>query len=211
MFIAPHFAETDHAPLHELIRAHSFGLLLTVADGRPFGSHLPFIFDAERGPHGTLIAHMARSNPQWRGFDGAAEVLAVFQGPHAYVSPSWYDPTVNAVPTWNYAVVHAYGVPKIVEDPERVRAMLDRLVAQHEAGFDTPWSLASQPEAYLAAMQKGIVAFDIPIARLEGKFKLNQNHGEANRRGAIAGLKRAGDPLSVQVAALMEARETVRR
>lgn len=211
MFIAPHFAETDHGLLHGLIRAHSFGLLLTVADGRPFGSHLPFILDAERGPHGTLIAHMARANPQWRAFDGATEVLAVFQGPHAYVSPSWYDPTVNTVPTWNYAVVHAYGVPEIIADPEVIRAMLDHLVAEHEAGADSPWTMASQPDSYLESMQKGIVAFDIPIARLEGKFKLNQNHGEANRKGAIAGLKRSGDSMSLEVAALMEARETAKR
>ena len=99
----------------------------------------------------------------------------------------------------------------IIDDPGGVRAVRDRLVAEHEAGVDSPWTLASQPEDYLAAMQKGIVAFDIPIARLEGKFKLNQNHGETNRKGAAAGLKRAGDPLSLQVAALMDAREAARR
>ena len=207
MFIPEPFAETDRATLFELIRQYDFGLLVTAVDGAPFGSHLPFLLDAERGPEGTLLAHMARSNPHWRSFDGVSEALVVFQGPHAYVSPGWYDPANNAVPTWNYAVVHAYGVPRIVDDPAAVRAQQERMVAHYEDGMARPWRLASQPEAYVAAMLNGIVAFEIPIGRLEGKFKLSQNHPEANRRGAIAGLSATGDPLAAAVAALMQARE----
>lgn len=207
MFIPAAFAETDHAALVELIRRYDFGLLVTVMDGAPFGSHLPFLIDPERGSQGTLLAHMARANPQWRSFDGKAEALAVFQGPHAYISPGWYDPANNAVPTWNYAVVHAYGVPRIVDDPDAVRAQQERMVAHYEAGMARPWRLDSQPESYVEAMLKGIVAFEIPIARLEGKFKLNQNHPEGNRRGAIAGLQATGDPVAAAVAALMQARE----
>ncbi len=206
MYVPPAFAEENPETLHALIRSHDFGLLLTVVDGAPFGTHLPFMLDAERGEKGTLVAHMARANPHWRSFDGAAEALVVFQGPHAYVSPSWYDPANNAVPTWNYAVVHAYGVPRILDDPGEVRARQERLVDVQEAGMAAPWRMDSQPENYLAGMLKGIVAFEIPIARLEGKFKLNQNHPEGNRRGAIAGLKARGGAGEIAVAALMEAR-----
>jgi len=208
MYIPKPFAETDHDTLFDLIEAHAFGLLLTVEDGVPVGSHIPFALDRAGGEHGTLQAHVARGNPQWRGFDGEREVLCVFAGPHAYVSPGWYDPANPAVPTWNYSVVHAYGVPRIVEDAARVRAQQEALVARFEAGRAEPWTLDGQRPDYVEGMLKGIVAFEIPVARLEGKFKLNQNHPEGNRRGAIHGLRaEAGDPDSLAIAALMVARE----
>jgi len=206
MYVPPHFAEDDRETLFELIRRYDFALLLTVVDGAPLGSHLPFMLDAGRGENGTLLAHMARANPHWRSFDGRAEALVVFQGPHAYVSPGWYDPANNAVPTWNYAVVHAYGTPRIIDDPAAVRAQQERMVAHYEAGMPEPWRLDSQPADYVAAMLNGIVAFEIPVRRLEGKFKLNQNHPPANRTGAIAGLRARGDPLDLATAALMDAR-----
>ncbi|MDJ0947358.1 MAG: FMN-binding negative transcriptional regulator [Alphaproteobacteria bacterium] len=207
MFVPRPFAEEDRATLHRLIRDNNFGLLISVVDGAPFGSHLPFMLDDDRGPHGTLLVHMARANPQWKSFDGGSQVLAVFQGPHAYISPGWYDPANKAVPTWNYAVVHAYGVPHIMEDSDETRAHQERLVNLHEAGMANPWRMDSQPEDYLAAMLKGIVACEIPIDRLEGKFKLNQNHPEGNRRGAIAGLRAHGGAGERAIAELMAARE----
>jgi transcriptional regulator len=208
MYVPEPFAETDRDTLFDLIEANAFGLLVTVEDGVPVASHIPLILDRAGGEHGTLLAHVGRANPQWRGFDGKTEVLSVFQGPHAYISPGWYDPANPAVPTWNYAVVHAYGVPRIVEDPAHVRAQQEALVARFEAGRDEPWSLDSQKADYVEGMLKGIVAFEIPVARLEGKFKLNQNHPEGNRRGAIRGLRaEAGDPDSLAIAALMAARE----
>lgn len=210
MYVPRHFAEGDPEILHGFIRAHSFGLLVTAQDGVPFATHLPFMLDADRGSNGTLVAHMARANPQWKSFDGTAEVLVVFSGPHAYVSPSWYDPAVDAVPTWNYAAVHAYGTPVVDDDPAAVRELLARLVAESEAGFAEPWRLESQADGYLDSMQKGIVAFDIPITRLEGKFKLNQNHGQANRAGAVAGLRDSDDPGAQAIAELMAAREKSR-
>lgn len=206
MYVPPAFAEDDRETLFALIRRYDFALLLTVVDGAPFGSHLPFMLDAGRGEHGTLLAHMARANPHWRSFDGKAEALVVFQGPHAYVSPGWYDPANNAVPTWNYAVVHAYGTPRIIDGAAAVRAQQERMVAHYEAAMPEPWRLDSQPADYVAGMLRGIVAFEIPVRRLEGKFKLNQNHPPANRRGAIAGLKAQGDPLALATAELMEAR-----
>lgn len=208
MYIPEPFAETDRETLFDLIEAHAFGLLVTAEDGVPVASHIPFVLDRAAGEHGTLQAHLARANPQWRGFDGETQVLCVFSGPHAYVSPGWYDPANPAVPTWNYAVVHAYGVPRIVEDPALVRAQQEALVARFEAGRPEPWTMASQRPDYIAGMLKGIVAFEIPVTRLEGKFKLNQNHPEGNRRGAIHGLRsEAGDPDGLAVAALMAARE----
>lgn len=207
MWVPKAFAETDRGRLFDLVRSNSFGLLVTMRDGAPEASHLPFLLDDDRGENGTLIAHMARANGQWRSFDGITEALAIFQGPHAYVSPRWYDPTVNSVPTWNYAAVHAYGIPALVEDPARVRAILERLIETHEAGEAAPWRMDSRPEDYLEGMMRGVAAFEIPIKRLEGKFKLNQNHPEGNRRGAIAGLRGTDDPLSHAIAELMAARE----
>jgi len=208
MYVPKPFAETDRETLFDLIEAHPFGLLVTAADGAPVGSHIPFVLDRAAGEHGTLQAHVARGNPQWRGFDGKTDVLCVFQGPHAYISPGWYDPANPAVPTWNYAVVHAYGVPRIVEDPAHLRAQQQALVARFEAGRGEPWTIDSQGADYVDGMLKGIVAFEIPVSRLEGKFKLNQNHPEGNRRGAIVGLRsEAGDPDSLAIAALMAARE----
>ncbi len=210
MYIPAPFAETDRAVLHDLIEAHGFGVLVSVDEaGAPVASHIPFVLDRASGDNGTLQAHLARANPQWRGFDAGAEILSIFEGPHAYISPRWYDPADYAVPTWNYAVVHAYGVPKIVEEAGVVRAQQEALVARYEDTSE-PWRLDSQREQYIDVMLKGIVAFEIPIARLEGKFKLNQNHPTANRAGAIRGLREeAGDPPSLAVADLMAAREGI--
>jgi len=208
MYIPRSFAETDRAVLFDFIEANPFGLLLTVEDGVPVGSHIPFVLDQASGADGALQAHLARANPQWRGFDGRTQVLCVFVGPHAYVSPSWYTPETPAVPTWNYAVVHAYGVPSVIDDPVRLRAQQEALVDRFEADRAAPWSMASQDASYIGGMLEGIVAFEIPVARLEGKFKLNQNIPQANRRGAMAGLRgEATDPGSLAVAELMAARE----
>lgn len=208
VYVPKHFAETDRGILQGLIRDYGFGILVTARSGEaPFATHLPFVLAAEEGANGTLRAHMARANPHWRALDGNTEALCIFQGPHAYISPNWYDPEVDAVPTWNYAVVHAYGVPRIVDEPAAVRAQQAELVAAYEAGMPEPWTMERRPAGYIDAMLKGIVAFEVPIARLEGKFKLNQNHPPANRKGAIAGLRRAGDPLAAAVADLMAARE----
>ncbi|MFQ5773704.1 MAG: FMN-binding negative transcriptional regulator [Kiloniellaceae bacterium] len=207
MYVPDDFALDDAAAVAEVIRRHGFAVLVTAVDGRAVASHLPFLFDPDRGAKGTLRAHMARANPQWRDLarlgETGGEALVVFQGPHAYVSPNWYG-AQPAVPTWNYVAVHAAGTPRLVEEPGQVRAMLERLVRTHEAGLSEPWSLGSQDEAFVARMMRGIVAFEIPVARLEAKAKLNQNKRPEERRGAAAGLRAGGDPLADQVAALME-------
>ena len=203
MFIPKLFAEPDVATCHALIRDYGFGVLVTAIDDAPFATHLPFLIEESGGANGTLIAHMARANPHWQAFAQGGESLAIFQGPHAYISPAWYETKSGVVPTWNYAAVHAYGVPQIVEDEKAARACLERLVARHEDASATPWRIDSQPEDFIAQMAKGIVAFTVPIARLEGKWKMSQNRPEADRAGVIGALENAGVPLGIEVAHVM--------
>lgn len=204
MHIPSAFEETRRETLFDLIEANPFAPLVGVAGGAPVATHLPFLLDRAAGPGGTLYAHMARANPHWRAFDGTAEALAVFSGPHAYVSPRWYAPG-NAVPTWNYAVVHAWGTPRIVDDLAAVRRQQEALVA----AFEGPegWRMDGQPAAYLDAMLEAIVAFEIPLARLEGKFKLSQNRPEGDRRRVADALAAGEDGNGRALAALMRTRE----
>ncbi len=207
MYVPDPFVLRDEAVIAGLLRRYGFALLVTARDGTAQASHLPFLYDPKRGAQGTLAAHVARANPQGaeleRLADEGGRALVVFQGPHAYVSPNWYG-TAPAVPTWNYMAVHATGTPEIVEDPARVRAYIERLVETHESGLAEPWSIASQDQSYIARMLRGIVAFEIPIARLEAKAKLNQNKPAEARRGAAAGLRETGDPQAQELATLME-------
>jgi transcriptional regulator len=201
MYIPKSFKSEDLAQLHGLMRQYNFAILATQHAGAPFASHLPFMLDSARGPHGTLIAHMARANPQWRDF-GSGEVLVIFQGPHAYISPSWYEQHPS-VPTWNYAAVHAYGVPRIVEDHAELRGMLGALVDTHEAGFAQPWRM-DVPDDYLDKMMRAIVGFEIEITRLEGKLKLSQNRSEVDQHQVAEVLGQSENQLDLGVAEMME-------
>jgi transcriptional regulator len=165
MYVPAYTRVGDPEILREVIRDHPFATLTTVRDGVPVATHLPFFLDGD-----VLVAHMARANPQWRDFDGR-EVLVVFSGPHAYISPRWYRSPQASVPTWNYVAVHAYGVPEVL-DRAGTRDALDRLVAKEEARFPEPWRA---DEETVAGFIGAIVAFRIPIRRIEGKLKLSQN------------------------------------
>lgn len=205
MYTPEAFREDDPARLAALMAAESFALLVTTdAEGRPFASHLPLFHEPDAGAHGTLLGHMARANPQWRHFETGAEALAVFSGPHAYVSPSWYA-THPSVPTWNYAAVHAYGRPRLM-DEAATRALLARLVATYEAGFAAPWQL-ELPAKYEAMMLKGIVGFEMPVERLEGKFKLSQNRDATDRANVARRLAGSDFEDGRAVARLMRERE----
>src|SRR5713226_7446015 len=195
MYIPKAFREDDINTLHAFIREYSFAALITQQDGVPFASHLPFLLDTERGPYGILLAHMARANPQWHDFNSAQEVLVIFQGPHAYISPSWYEVELS-VPTWNYAVVHAYGLPRLIEDREELYNLLKILIQTHEAQFEKPWPFQLSDD-YLQKMMRGIVGFEIEITRLEGKFKLSQNRTETERENVIAALQESSDTFAV--------------
>lgn len=200
MFIPNSFRVSDTDALHDLIAAHPFGILIGTFENAPYASHIPFLLERDTGPQGTLIAHVARNNPQAGLFDTAQEMLAIFQGPHGYISPRWYSPG-NAVPTWNYAIVHAYGTPIPVTDRDRTRQHQERLVAAYE-GADG-WRMDSQPEAYLDGMLEGITAFEMPIERLEGKFKLSQNRPAADRESVIAALSEGTSPWDRALAQMM--------
>jgi transcriptional regulator len=204
MYIPEPFRETRSEALYAFIRQHSFGILSSHQDGALIASHLPFLLDERRGPNGALLGHMARANSQWQGFREDKEVLVIFPGPHAYISPSWYEAPLS-VPTWNYAVVHAYGLPQRIETPSALLELLAATVRTYEDGFDQPWELGQLPEDFVSKLLRAIVGFEIRLTRLEGKFKLNQNRAAADRAGVVNGLRQHGGSLDVQVATLMEA------
>ena len=201
MYTPDSFNVDEPVRLQQIIRCYPFALLLSVHDNGIETTHLPFMLDPERGPHGTLLAHMARANPHWQLFDGRRESRVVFTGPHAYISPSWYASPVT-VPTWNYAVVHAHGRPMVIEDKLRVRALLEQLVSEHEAYVQPPWSTA-QADAYIQKQLDHIVAFEMQVTRLEGKFKLGQNRSHADQQGVVRALSGSDDPLKREIAELM--------
>ncbi len=208
MYVPAHFAAGDIAWAHRLIDGNAFAMLVSMGeDGAPFATHIPLLLDRERGPKGTLMGHVARANPQWRHFGAGKTALAIFHGPHAYVSPSWYK-TSPQVPTWNYVAVHARGVPAILTDEARIRAHQRHLVETFEGERPNRWRMDDVPAAYIAAMIKGIVAFEMPIDALDAKAKLSQNRAAADRAGAIAGLKSTGDAMDFDVARLMEEART---
>lgn len=201
MYTPPAFKLDDVPRLHDLIQQHPFAPLLTAHDGDTAITHLPFMVDPVRGKYGTLIAHMARANAHWKLFDGKREALVIFTGANAYISPSWYEDPVT-VPTWNYAVVHVYGRPAVVPEKARVRAILEQLVTIHEAYVHPPWR-TSQASDYIDNQIQYIVAFEIPIERLEGKFKFNQNRSRGDQEGVVRALANSADPLKREVAKLM--------
>ncbi len=201
MYIPPLFRVQDATKIAAFIRQHSFATLITDDGGVPFASHLPMLHRPEGGNHGTLVSHMARANPQWQHFASGREALAVFHGPHSYISPSWYQ-SGPAVPTWNYAAVHAYGVPRVFSDHERVVSLLRELVAAYESAFERPWP-GDLPDDYRDKMIQGIVAFEIPVNRMEGKFKLGQNRPAEDIQGVFDALSRSEDSESRALAQLM--------
>ena len=200
MYIPAAFAETDPERLAALIGDYNFGLLVTAGAQGLFATHLPFVADPAR-PLERLHAHMAKANPQWRDVGEGLDALAIFQGPHAYVSAAWY--ANRRVPTWNYTAVHVYGRLRILHRPEEVLDVLARTVAHQEAHRAAPWRIEDQPEGYIRGMANGVVALELEVERVEGKAKLSQNVPRADQEGALAGLLREADALSLATAAAM--------
>jgi transcriptional regulator len=197
MYIPAHFAVDELPTLHEFIDRHPFGLLISQHDGAPFATHLPFLFD----PPALLLGHVARQNPQWRQL-GGQEVLCVFNGPHAYVSPTWYR-SEKIVPTWNYVAVHVYGRARLVEDPDSIVALVAKLTDRFERDMPVPWAFDAN-EPFVRKMATQIVGFAVEIERIEGKWKLNQNHPAERRRGVVAALREQGYEDAREIAELME-------
>jgi transcriptional regulator len=202
MYIPASFRVEDACTLAEFIKTHSFATLITHDGSAPYASHLPFLYQAGGdGKSGILISHMARANPQWQHFASGTEALVIFSGPHGYISPSWYE-TTPAVPTWNYAAVHAYGVPTIIDDHERIIDLLNQTISTYESALPQPWS-GEIPSEFRDKLINGIVAFEIPITRIEGKFKLSQNRPKADIENVINALVDSGDPGDSALADLM--------
>lgn len=196
MYQPPHFREDRRDVQHALIAAHPLGLLITAGPGGLQANPVPFLIDAGASAHGTLRAHLARANPQLAELACVGECLVVFQGPQHYVSPSHYPTkreTGKVVPTWNYITVHAWGAPRVMDDAAWLRRQIDDLTRHNESSEAVPWNVTDAPEAYVAAQMKGIVGVEIPIARIEGKWKVSQNRTAADRQGVAAGLRRLGD------------------
>jgi transcriptional regulator len=200
MYLPMHFREQRTHILHELIRTQPFATLVTQSASGLVANHLPFELDESTGELGVLQGHVARANPVWKEQGG--EALVIFQGPQGYVTPAYY-PTkatnAKVVPTWNYVAVHAYGPLRAIEDPVWLRAFVERLTIRHEghrhaATGAIPWQVSDAPEDYIASMLKAIVGIEIPIARLEGKWKMNQNRTREDRAGVVSGLRQDGEP-----------------
>jgi transcriptional regulator len=207
MYLPPAFTEARPEVLIRHIERHDFGLLITHGADGLIASHIPFLIERD-GDELHLLGHVARPNPQVRHLGRCGEVLAIFNGPHAYISPSWYA-SGPSVPTWNYADVHAYGSVRLIEDDDWLRWILQRLSVRHEAHNPTPWRMQDLPESYLRTMLKGIVGLDITVTRLEGKYKLSQNRPAADRPRVIAALEGQSNADSLAVARLMREREAI--
>ena len=207
VYLPPHFTEARPSVLVEHIERYDFGLLVSHGAAGLVASHIPFLIERDRDKL-HLHGHLARPNPQVGDLAQGGEVLAIFSGPHAYISPNWYA-TGPSVPTWNYVDVHAYGTVSVIEDVDWLRGLVRRLSERHEAHNPVPWRMQDLPEAYLEGMLKGIVGLDVAVTRLEGKHKLSQNRPAADRPLVIAALKRRNDADSLAVARLMREREPV--
>lgn len=206
MYIPSHFSERDLSVLQTLMREYSFATLVSTREDRlPIATHLPLLYEPDPAPYGTLKAHMALGNPQWRTLQPEREVLVVFQGPHAYITPSWYEVELS-VPTWNYAAVHAYGRPRIITDHHELLLHLQALIATHEARFTSPWAFERLPSEYIERLMHGVVGFTMDITRLEGKCKMSQNRSEAERARISAELRATEHPMDCEVAELVSGR-----
>jgi transcriptional regulator len=207
MYQPPHFREDRLAVQHALIREQSLGLLITAGPGGLQANHVPFLVDAGKSERGTLRAHLARANPQLHELAAVSECLVVFQGPQQYISPSLY-PTKRehgkVVPTWNYITVHAWGRPQVIDDTAWLRQQVDELTVHKEGSRAAPWHVADAPEPFVATQLKGIVGIEIPIARIEGKWKVSQNRPAVDQAGVVAGLRGQGDDAEIMASMVAE-------
>ncbi len=197
MYIPEHFRIHDEQVLRQFAASNSFGLLITQSAEGLIASHLPMLLEG-----GSLVAHLARANPQARDIEAGISALAIFHGPHAYVSPSWYSDPEHSVPTWNYTAVHITGKPQVISEASAVKELLQRLVSQFESGRENPWGFnLESPD--IDNLLRGIVAFQMPIETMEGKFKLSQNRPIGDRGRVMWSLKSSESQMDQQVADMM--------
>ncbi|HZQ52053.1 MAG TPA: FMN-binding negative transcriptional regulator [Bryobacteraceae bacterium] len=209
MYNPPLFAESRIEELHAFIRQHSLAAIVTSGSDGLEATHVPVVLHPRLETNGVLRCHLARANPHWKSLQAGAPVLAIFQGPEHYISPSWYPSKQEhgkVVPTWNYAVVHVRGRASTFEDPEQLLQHLRTLTDQNESGADTPWSVDDAPADYIQALAKTIIGIEIAIETIEGKWKVSQNRPAADRQGVVAGLLAIDSPESVEMAKLVKER-----
>lgn len=207
MYVPKHHEESDISVLHALMRSHPLGTWVTQGDGELLANHVPFLVDPARGEFGTLIGHVARANRVWQSFSKTVNSVVVFQGPQTYITPSWYPSKHahgKAVPTWNYAVVHAHGLPRAIEDREWLLQHVNQLTNVHEAEQALPWKVADAPPEFTDKLLQSIVGIEIPITRLVGKWKVSQNRPEPDKLGVVAGLLAREDAPSREMASLVK-------
>ncbi|CAA2159760.1 Protease synthase and sporulation protein PAI 2 [Methylobacterium brachiatum] len=203
MYQPPHFRDETRAAQHGLIRAYPLGLLITGGAAGLIADPVPFLLD-ESGPNGTLRAHLARANPHWQALAEAEECLVVFQGPQGYVTPGWYASKREhgrVVPTWNYATVHAWGRPRVIEDADWLHRQVADLTTLRETPRAAPWAVDDAPAPFVAAQLRAIIGIEIPITRIEGKWKMSQNRPEADRAGVVAGMRAEGETALAEIVA----------
>lgn len=203
MYTPPAYAEPDLALLHRRLREWSFATLVTHGAGGVNATHLPFLLDEQGGTgRGQLTTHLARANAQFKDLQAGAEALVIFQGPHAFISPSWYENRLT-FPTWNYTAIHVRGQPRLIEEPAAIHAVLRRTVALYDTPLGGAWDFEAMPEALIAPRLRAIAALEIPIATIEGKMKLNQDKSVPDRLGVIRALEALGEAGGLAVARLM--------
>ena len=213
MYLPAYFEEKRADVLHGVMRARPLATLVAVCESGLVANHIPVETSSEPAPHGLIRGHIARANPLWRTYRADSEALAIFQGPQAYISPSFYPSkleTGEVVPTWDYAVVHAHGSLRFIQDTEWLRALVTRLTNAHEASRQTPWKIDDAPPPYIEKMLSMIVGFEFSVASLMGKWKLSQNHPAANRRGVVQGLRAASGAEPAEVAGMLASLEAQR-
>jgi len=206
MYTPSYFRDEDLVSLHRQIESTRLATLVTFDETGLQASHIPLLLEPAQGPQGTLYGHLAKANPQWKALETGAQALLIFQGADAYISPSFYAAKAEhgkVVPTWNYLAVHAYGRADVFTDPERLSRVVTGLTDKHEAGRAEPWAVTDAPADYIEKMLNGIVGFAIPIERLEGKRKLNQNRSAEDIAGVSKGLALSQDPSDQKIAHLM--------
>ena len=207
MYLPSHFEERRAEILHDLIRRHPLATLVTVDVEGLNANHIPFEFDPDPAPWGTLRAHVARANPVWREFSKEVEPLVIFQGPQTYITPSWYQTkqeTGKVVPSFNYIVVHAYGAMRVIEDADWLRKFVGGLTDRFEAPREQPWALSDAPEDFISMQLRAIIGIEIAVTRMIGKWKTSQNRPAADQAGVIAGLRESQDPVALAMAAAVE-------
>jgi transcriptional regulator len=207
MYIPRHNEEKRVPVMHALVTSHPLGTLVTLGSSGLFASHIPMVLEDDGSEFGVLRGHISRANTQWRDFVPTVDALAIFSGHQHYITPNWYPGTREhgkEVPTWNYVVVHAYGPLKVIQDERWLLTNVEKLTSIHEAASPVPWKVSDAPQDFIRSQLRGIVGLELPIRRLEGKWKVSQNRTEEEREGVVEGLGKLGTPESLAMKDLVE-------